>query len=220
MKQGPNPDISPLNYFDPEAPIGFLSGDLPHWRQEGVTYFVTFRLADSLPEAKLTQWRRERDAWMAKHPEPHDESTRIEYYEMFPQRLQEWLDAGSGSCVLAMTEVGKVVTRALHHFDGVRYRLHESVVAPNHVHAIVFPSGGHSLSRILHSWKSFTAHEISKIEKAVCLMREFQSAEWSHRSSDELSVWQKETFDHIVRNAASMDKFRKYIQSHNEWRKC
>jgi hypothetical protein len=51
--------FSPINYFDVEAPIAFLSGDLPHWRQEGTTYFVTFRLADSLPREKLQQWRAE-----------------------------------------------------------------------------------------------------------------------------------------------------------------
>ena len=32
---------------------------LPHWRQPGATYFVTFRLHDSLPQCKL----RELAAW-------------------------------------------------------------------------------------------------------------------------------------------------------------
>jgi len=67
-----------INYFDPEAPAAFLSGELPHWRQEGTTYFVTFRLADSLPQQKLQPWRAERDLWMQSHPEPHDESARRE----------------------------------------------------------------------------------------------------------------------------------------------
>ena len=81
---------SMLNYFDPEASVAFLSGDLPHWRQPGTAYFVTFRLADSLPQEKLCQWRKERETWMSAHPEPHDEAARREYYELFPQRLQQW----------------------------------------------------------------------------------------------------------------------------------
>jgi hypothetical protein len=28
---------------------------LPHWRQEGATYFVTFRLGDSLPQSKFVR---------------------------------------------------------------------------------------------------------------------------------------------------------------------
>jgi len=69
-----------LSYFDPAAPVDFLSGDLPHWRQQGTTYFVTFRFADSLPQEKLRQWREERDQWILSHPEPLDEPSRREYY--------------------------------------------------------------------------------------------------------------------------------------------
>ncbi len=196
----------PLNYFDPEAPIAFLSGDLPHWRQEGTTYFVTFRLADSLPQEKLKQWREEREKWLATHPEPHDEATRKEYYDLFPQRLQQWLDAGSGSCALALPEVKQLVEGALRHFDGQRYRLHEFVVAPNHVHVLVSPSGEHILSEILHTWKSFTAHEILKVSKSGRAVPAL--------SFENNTVWQKESFDHIVRSPASMEKFRQYIRNH------
>jgi len=45
-----------VGYFNPDEPVASLGGNLPHWRQQGVTYFVTFRLADSLPQAKLDQW--------------------------------------------------------------------------------------------------------------------------------------------------------------------
>jgi hypothetical protein len=42
-----------MAFFNPDATIVIRHGKLPHWRQEGVIYFVTFRLADSLPQAKL-----------------------------------------------------------------------------------------------------------------------------------------------------------------------
>ncbi len=223
--------VATLNYFDPNEPVAFLSGDLPHWRQDGATYFVTFRLADSLPHEKLTEWRTERDQWLAQHPEPHDAATRKEYYERFPQRLQQWLDAGSGSCVLELPEVKEIVEKALRHFDGERYRLDEFAVAPNHVHALVSPLGEHQLSEILHSWKSFTAHEILKVEVASRRLSEFQEqrrdASATLKSASEesdggvpppsekaIAVWQKESFDHIVRSSASMEKFREYIRAH------
>ncbi len=103
-----------LNYFDPNEPVAFLTGDLPHWRQDGATYFVTFRLADSLPQEKLASGgRSETNGWRTS--EPHDAAARKEYYERFPQRLQQWLDAGSGSCVLALPEVKEIVEQALRH---------------------------------------------------------------------------------------------------------
>jgi hypothetical protein len=48
-----------FSFFDPSQPIEHLSGNLPHWRQEGVQYLVTFRLADSIPQCKLQQWQSE-----------------------------------------------------------------------------------------------------------------------------------------------------------------
>ncbi len=50
--------------FDPHAPVRIHEMHLPQWRQDGVTYFVTSRLADSMPREKLEQWRDERDTWL------------------------------------------------------------------------------------------------------------------------------------------------------------
>ncbi|MCI0478916.1 transposase, partial [Candidatus Uhrbacteria bacterium] len=200
------------NYFDPSQPVGNLSGNLPHWRQEGVTYFVTFRLADSLPQAKLKQWSEEREQWMAAHPEPHDEQTRRQYYLLFPERLQNWLDAGHGSCVLAVPAIKRIVEDALGHFDGDRYRLIESVVMPNHVHALVAPIGEQSLSEILHSWKSFTALEIVKVDAASRLVATRPRPRRNGSSTLVNRVWQQESFDHIVRNAAQLERIRQYIR--------
>ncbi|MCX6892690.1 MAG: hypothetical protein NTX51_14405, partial [Verrucomicrobia bacterium] len=41
--------FAPINYFRPDEPVAYLTGNLPHWRQQGTTYFVTFRCADALP---------------------------------------------------------------------------------------------------------------------------------------------------------------------------
>jgi REP element-mobilizing transposase RayT len=36
---------------------------MPHWRQAGATYFVTFRLADSLPQSKLQELKTLKEQW-------------------------------------------------------------------------------------------------------------------------------------------------------------
>jgi primosomal protein N' (replication factor Y) len=187
---------STINYFDPKEPIVDLKGTLPHWRQDGAVYFVTFRLADSLPADKWKKWVEEKTRWLDEHPEPHDEATRHEYYQLFPDRLQNWMDAGYGSCQLAESEAKEIVETALKKFDDKRYRLHEFVVMPNHVHVLVSPLGDNVLSDILHSWKSYTASELNRLNDAKG------------------AVWQKESFDHIVRNEKQMARIRKYIQDH------
>ena len=77
-----------LGYFDPDEPIDDLSGNLPHWRQGERTYFVTFRLADSLPTKTLDLWRRERTDWLLRRPPPHSAAQRQEFYELFVLRFQ------------------------------------------------------------------------------------------------------------------------------------
>jgi REP element-mobilizing transposase RayT len=183
-----------FNAFDPSGSIGHLSGNLPHWRQEGVTYFVTFRTADSLPKEKVQTWICEREKWLKENPEPHSGAQRRDYWERFSDRLQYWLDQDYGACVLRQPALRTIVEDTLRHHDNDRYRLDEFVVMPNHVHAIVTPLGGHLLSSIVHSWKSFTAHKINKV------------------LGQHGAFWQKESFDHIVRSAASLEKFRQYIR--------
>lgn len=180
--------------FDPSEPIGNLSGNLPHWRQDGATYFVTFRTADSLPREKLQQWLEERETWLRENTEPYSEAQRREYWERFPARLQHWLDQGYGACVLARPRLRAIVEDALRYFKRDRYEIRDSVVMPNHVHAIVTPFGEHLLSSIIHSWKSFSAHKINEV--------------LNRRGA----FWQKESFDHIVRSADSLEKFRQYIR--------
>jgi len=183
-------------YFDPAQPVGFLrGGSLPHWRQEGTTYFVTWRTADSMPAGRVRQWVSERDAWLKSHPSPYDLPTRAEYDRLFPERWEHWLDECHGACELLRPEIKAVVEQALRCFDGVRYRLDELAVMPNHVHVLVTPLGEHTLSEIVQNWKSYTAHAINK--------------QFGHKGE----FWQKESFDHIVRHADDMERFRAYIRA-------
>ncbi len=170
-----------------------MQGNLPHWRQESVTYFVTFRLADSIPQRTLDLWVRERDDWLRRHPEPRDSRARSEYYRLFVERFHKWLDVGHGACVLGQPAIRKIVAGALAHFDQARYVLREWVIMPNHVHAIVTPLCEHGLSDIIHSWKSFTANEINRY-----LVRTG-------------TLWQKEPFDHIVRGPDQLVRIEQYI---------
>ena len=180
-------------FFNPHLPMEVTERNLPHWTQEGTTYFVTFRLADSIPQEKLEQWRNDRELWLKEHPEPYSDEDKLEYHQLFSEKIQEWLDAGTGSCLLKRTEVAALVADAFRKFDGERYDLGEWVVMPNHVHLLVTPREGYELPEILHSWKSYTAHEVCKL------------------TGTEGQVWQHESYDHIVRNPEQLRHFENYI---------
>jgi REP element-mobilizing transposase RayT len=184
-----------MAFFNSEASLIIRRGKLPHWRQEGAIYFVTFHLADSLPRAKLEWLRREKELWLELNPEPHTDSQQREYYERFTQTVDQWLDAGYGRCILEQPDCKAIMESSLMHFDGTRYELGEFVVMPNHVHAVVAPIGAHQLTRILHDWKSFSAHQFNRVLTS------------SGR------IWHRESFDHIVRSAEALAKFDTYIRN-------
>ncbi|MEQ1851105.1 MAG: UTP--glucose-1-phosphate uridylyltransferase [Chthoniobacteraceae bacterium] len=183
----------PFKPFSEDSPESAATRHLPHWQVPGATYFVTFRLADSLPAAVVRRLKDEFETWLRQNPRPWNGAQRAEYYERFHESLEVHLDQGAGSCTLAESPAAEIVEDALRHFDGERYWLGSYVVMPNHVHVIVRPKDGHPLSDILHSWKSFSAHQINKhVGRAGTL-------------------WQDESFDHIVRHVDEWKQIDRYI---------
>jgi REP-associated tyrosine transposase len=182
--------------------VDIYRGNLPHWRQKRVIYFVTFRLYDSLPARKLGLLRQERQLWLKLNPAPRSLAQPEEYNLRFNLRVQEWLDAGMGSCVLEHAELKEPMDQILEFFDGRRYDLDEFCTMPNHVHALVCPRSGWTLERIVHSWKSYSAKQINRILGQTG------------------QLWLREYFDHIVRHEMQLDRIRDYIKKNPAlWRK-
>lgn len=159
---------------------------LPHWHQDNTLVFITFRLADSLPQKILEEIKAEKEIIM--------KFGNIDVKKAnFIEKADEWLNANYGSCCLEKPENRIVVENALHHFDGQRYKLHAYVVMGNHVHVLIQLFSEFSLSKITHSWKSFTSHIISKNENM-------------HGP-----LWQTESYDSLIRNHDHYRNVVKYI---------
>ena len=107
---------------------------------------------------------------------------------VFDLRVDYGLDEARGSCILR--EHGELVASALRHFDGKRYELQSWCVMPNHVHVMVYIAKGADLPKIVHSWKSWTSHQIGR---GV--------------------IWQREYFDRVIRSPQELSNTRQYIRS-------
>lgn len=122
-------EFPPANrFFNPYAPIQQHKHRLPHWQQGAVYYFVTWRLADSLPNEKLARWTEERNLWLRRNPPPWTSIIEAEYHERFSDSIDDWLDAGEGSCLLRDPRLARCVADALLHYDNERYMI-DSFVA-------------------------------------------------------------------------------------------
>ena len=199
----PSPRITPAHelprdiFFDPQADVfATHSGNLPHWRQRGVCYFVTWRTEDSMPHDRVQQWQRERNEWLERNREPHSADQVREYHRLFSERWEAWLDESHGACELADSKAREIVEETLRNRAGQDYDLDAYAVAPNHVHCLVTPREGQQLSDIMQAWKSVSAHRLNKL---------------LGRSG---TFWQKEYFDHIVRSPEQMEKLRDYAAGH------
>tara|TARA_R100000027_G_scaffold958_1_gene1089 strand:+ start:391 stop:1032 length:642 start_codon:yes stop_codon:yes gene_type:complete len=185
---------SAISFYRADGGLEKHRRNLPHWQQDEVWVYATWRLADSIPQSKLNQWKVERSDWMSRHPEPWDETTESEYHERFSQKIDEWLDKGMGSCVLRDSRNAKIVAWAIRHFDDDRYRIASFVVIPNHVHVLIQPKGDNTVSKILKSWKGFTAREINR------------------RLGSKGTLWQNEYWDRLIRSERHFFKVLEYIR--------
>lgn len=178
-----------------DLPLTVHHRTLPHWRQDGATYFVTFRLADSLPQTKLQELRHFKREWELQNPPPRSNEAEETITQHVIQRVERWLDQGMGSCVLQSSALSRFLAQALHARDDTHYELGCYVVMPNHAHVIVRPldPAAYSLDKILKSWKASSACAINR----------------------ELSVngtlWQHESFDRIIRDEEHLYRVIQYI---------
>jgi REP element-mobilizing transposase RayT len=99
-----------------------------------------------------------------------------------------------GSCAMSDPHVATVVRDALLDFDARRYDLLAWCVMPNHVHAVMTPIGSYTPDVILHSWKSYTSNVINRM--------------LGRRGT----FWERESFDHLVRSIASLERFIRYVE--------
>lgn len=179
--------------LQPDIPITMYHRHLPHWRQKGATYFVTFRLADALPQEKLNQLKRWREIWEREHPEPRSEQQWEEFAREITRRTEAWMDEGYGECYFRDVELAGLMANACLHFQDDRHVTFCCCVMPNHCHVVVKPLGDFELEHILDSWKGHVGFQVNK------------------RLSRHGVVWQEESFDRIVRDEEHLFRIVQYI---------
>jgi hypothetical protein len=97
-------------------------GYLPHVKREGAAYFVTFRLADSLPLKTLLDFKR-RQAEKLRTIADGKPGLREQIDREFQRQIERHLDCGTGECHLTRPEIARMVAEALLHFHEKQYLL-------------------------------------------------------------------------------------------------
>ena len=193
--------------FDERTATRIYQRHLPHWRQQGVTYFITFRLADSIPRAVRRQWEYERSAWLSArgitcNPSDHDVRSAVgmlsvqeqsAFHKHFNRQVQACLDRSLGACHLRRPECIALFRNCVLEGDGESHHVGDFVIMPNHVHLLVTPAEGHELTVIVKRIKGASAVDCNRV---------------IGRSE---AFWQAESYDHIVRSFEQLQQYRQYI---------
>jgi len=116
-------------------------GYLPHVKRENASYFITFRLADSMPKEVLMKIQAERAEHLSQfHATQQIAKTRtitpagfssvVQIERDYYRKVEKYLDKGSGECWLKRPKVADLVRGALRFFEDQRYHLKAWVVIP------------------------------------------------------------------------------------------
>lgn len=167
-------------------------GRLPHWEKDAGLYFLTFRLADSLPKAILEKIAERHKILSAAK----EHKNVIAAYSQ--KRVEEFFDNGHGSCTLADPRVAGAMASALRFWHGKRYRLLAWCVMPNHVHVVVRFFPGHELGAVVRSWKQ---HSAKAAKHALGVAGRF---------------WQREYYDRLIRDGEELDRAIRYVLKNPE----
>ena len=184
------------------VPESVYRRNLPHIQPPGATFFITFRLAGSIPAAVAAALCAEAEriqAELERAPDSPERAERI-YLEQrrFFGRWDAVLDAGAGPDWLRNPAVAALVADSMRHFDGQRYDLLVFCIMSNHVHVVLTPllkteSAYYPLAQIMHTMKGYTAGQANRLLKRAG------------------AFWQHESYDHYVRSAAELERIVAYV---------
>jgi REP element-mobilizing transposase RayT len=176
---------------------------LPHIQPPGATLFVTYRLVGTIPAAVHEQLVAEAEQISQRLAQIEDKVEQAHQKYLAQKRLfgryDQILDSVQhGPTWLREPHIARLVADSLHYWDGERYDLDCFSVMSNHTHVVFTPlcatDGDYvALARIMHSLKRHTAREGNKV-----LGRNGR-------------FWQPESYDHVVRDGAELERIRRYV---------
>ncbi len=117
------------------------------------------------------------------------------YDEEAREKIEEYLDRGSGQCFLKDRRIVSIVRDGLLFQAQTLFRLYAWVIMSNHVHILIRPASSTSLSSIMKGLKGYTSNRANKL---------------LNRSG---RFWQPDYFDRFIRDREHLLRTVDYIEN-------
>jgi putative transposase len=181
----------------------FYQRHLPHIQPSGATFFITFRLVNSLPVEILEKLETE---WLANETVLNKITDIAEKNRRKDLEQRKWFGKWDeildkiqeGEFYLRDVSVAAAVADSIRYHDGNWFDVIAYCIMPNHVHLVITPlrkseNQEYSLAEILHNIKRNSAKRANQILGRTG------------------AFWQHESYDHVVRNDAELERIVKYV---------
>lgn len=203
----------------------FYERHLPHYQPIGYTFFVTFRLTDSLPLKVILQLKEERERDLKTIAGIDNAKVKKEKYKEYQSKyfgkFDKLLDSSIyGPKWLKEDNIAQVVFDAILIRDKKEYDLIAFTIMPNHVHAVFTPIVGRSeastnidkneisVSNIKLDEASASSYIVTKILQDLKSKTALKCNKLLNRSG---AFWQHESYDHVVRDIEELKRIVNYV---------
>ena len=188
----------------------FFRRNLPHYHLPDATYFITLRLAGSLPfeiVARLQEAYEEEQRRLARQFSGNAlREARHQAQKRYFARIDGLLDqALYGPRWLARPECATIVMQTIHALAPEQYHLHAFCLMSNHAHLLIEQQGIPDPPP-RRDGKHYTA-----LSRAMRLLKGQSGALCNQILGRRGIFWQHESYDHLVRDEREFERILAYI---------
>ena len=174
---------------------------LPHYHFPNEILFITFRLANSLPEKVIYELKNEqlKEEKIILGMKVSDSKLKELIYnskKIYFNKFDCILNINTyGPKWLQIEQIANIIKEAIHYRDKKEYNLFSYCIMPNHVHVVLENNNQNkSFYRVMQSLKRYTARKSNEV-----------------LGISDKPFWHHESYDHIVRDERELERIIKYI---------
>jgi len=203
----------------------FYRRKLPHIQPPNATFFVTFRLAGSVPKSELAQWKQEK-RWLEgecrrltgadESPLEIDQQQRArlqEFHRSWFVKFEEILHKEeTGPVWMKDPLVADLIQESLHYRDGKVFRLDSYSIMSNHVHTVFKPFlNDRSLRVVAGSRPLMYESADSTLGVIMKSLKGYTAREANRILGRKGAFWEAESYDHVIKKDSEYERVVKYV---------
>ncbi len=186
---------------------------LPHIQYPGDTFFITFRLNNSIPQHNLQELKYDYNLDFESLSNIKDGKVRnkklFERRKTYLLEIDDVLDKiKTGPHYLSDHDIAKIVTDAIHRLNEIYFHLIAYTIMSNHVHILIDTSI--QLEHLEYKNERIEKEYIN-LDQIMKLIKGRSARYANLKLGRSGKFWEKENYDIFMRNAPMMKNVIKYI---------